>query len=227
MRYTQALADRAAAYLALPLTDKRQPAGLLALAEVWAAIQGLPPVACRQCQYSERTADVAAYVREFFRLQNSTTMSDTPAISKYQLAPAYANQTFNHEDYNGTLSADNLTDEGIEFFIGKGYGHAFTERDAAAPSTEGVGSTASAAKADTTDHAAELATEQKHHATTTGKLHKEQEAHGKTSDALKAEKEAHKATKKELSEMQKQLTEAHKQLADLASKAADAADDAK
>lgn len=234
MLYSQALAERAQAWLSRPLTagpeGKRSAEGLLELATVWAAIQRQPlPECIRQCQYSERHADVAAYVREFSRLQNPATMSDTTTASKYQLAPAYASQTFNHEDYNGTLTADNLTDEGAEFFIGKGYGHAFTPRDGSALTSTDTAATSTdstPAAPVTGDHAAELAKEQHAHTATTGKLNKEHEAHAKTSDALKAEKEAHKATKKELSEVSKQLAEAQKELTKLSDKAADAADKA-
>jgi hypothetical protein len=228
--YTQALADRATAWLARPLTNspegKRSAEGLLELATIWAAINqtGLPEC-LRQCQYSERAQAVRNYLTEFSRqLLFPDAMSDTPQ-SKYQIAPAFAGQSFVDEGLAAPVTAENLTDDAAEYFIKKGRSDAFILRSQAKeePASE-PGKTEP--EGDTRDYAAELKTEQDAHTATTGKLQKEQEAHTKASDALKSEKEAHKTTKKDLSEVQKQLAAAQKQLAALADKAKDAAGDA-
>ena len=233
--YTQELADRAHAWIGRPLTagpeGKRSADGLLELASIWAAIHRQPlPECIRQCQYSERQASVAAYLREFSRFStfNSNTMSDTAPTSQYQIAPEFAGQSFVHDDFNGAVTAENLTDEAAEFFISKGRDDAFVKigsKEAKAANAEQV------AKDTAPD---DLATEQAAHKATTAaleaanhrgdaattKLAKEQEAHTKATEALKAEKEAHKATKAENSELQKQVKDLQKQL-DAVAKAAE------
>lgn len=129
--YTAELVARAEAFLALATNDKRQPTGLEELAAIWAAMQGRPASSCRQCQFSDYQRDVAAYVREFSRLQNPNTVA-----TSYSLAPAYASETFVHEDYNKVVTADNLTDEDAEFFIKAGRADAFVKNKAAAAVTE-------------------------------------------------------------------------------------------
>lgn len=226
VRYTQALANRARAYLSLPLTDKRSAAGLRELAEVWAAMQGLGPVECRQCQYSERHADLAAYVRDFPRFSSSDAMSETiQKAPTYSLAPAYAGETLVHDSYGQAVKADNLTDEAAEHFIKLGYGHAFLKNGKPLPVKKAEGEADEAPEGDELAPAGnpDLVAEQEAHAATSKQLADEKQGRAedkqKSSDALKAEKEAHKATKKELTEAQKQLATAQKQLADLAEKA--------
>ena len=234
--YTQELADRAQAWISRPLTagleGKRSADGLLELASIWAAIHRQPlPECIRQCQYSERQASVAAYLREFSRLQNLTTMSDTPTASKYQLAPQFANETLVDENLSGSYTADTLTDEVAEHFIKRGRKDLFVERNAAGtPAAE----TTEAEPGDARDYEAELAAQEDAHASTrqelerqavahdatTAKLEKETAAHGKATEALKAEKEAHKVTKAENSELQKQVKDLQKQL-DKVAKAAE------
>lgn len=189
--YTQALADRAQAYLDLPLTEKRSPNGLAALAAIWSAIQQQPAGNCRQCQFSDYNATLIAYLRDFSRLQNPEAMSD----STYQFAPQFADATLTHDSYSKVVTADNLTDEDVKFFTEKGRKDLFVkkgEAHAAPDPTDKGGSTDTKAS---------------------DALKGEKEAH-------KAEKKAHAETKKQLSEIEKQLAEAQKQLADIAAKAA-------
>jgi hypothetical protein len=199
LAYTQALFERATVWLARPLTagseGRRSADGLLELATIWAAIHKAPlPECLRQCQYSERHASVAAYVRDFPRLSLTSAMSETTETqSKYQIAPAFAGQQFVHEDLAAPVTAENLTDELAEFFIKKGRSDAFIKRGAVEAEAEPEGKPAADTKA-------------------SDALKAEKEAH-------KAEKKAHSETKKELSEVQKQLAEATKQLADIAAKA--------
>ena len=217
--YSQVLADRAQTWLSQPLNDRRSPDGLLELASIWAAIHQLPlPECLRQCQYSERCASVAAYLREFSRLSSTSAMSDPPQ-SQSQFAPQFANETLVHEDLAGPVTAANLTDETAEFFIKQGRKDLFVKRGAAEAADATPGEPGNSPASAT----ANLEAEQAAHAATTAKLDKETEAHTKAADALKAEKEAHKATKKEVSELQKQVADLQKQLA----KVADAADPAK
>ena len=232
VRYSQHLADRAQAWLALPLNEKRQPAGLEELGNLWATMQGLPPVRCRQCQYAERSASVAAYLREFSHLPTFTSMSDTPA-STYQLAPAYAAQTLVHEDYNKAVTADNLTDEDAEFFIGKGYVSQFIKKAEAAidATISNVESTVGGAfislgqkiegddaadQDQPTEREQELQTQLDNSATAYSQL-TEVYAQLQTSSAsdlataqaaLDSEKVAHETTKSQLSEVQAQLATA-------------------
>ncbi len=123
--YTQEVADRATAWVTQPLSQKRSPAGLTELAALWSAIHQQPSGSCRQCQYSDYSASVAAYLREFSRLQNPTTVA-----SSYSLAPGYQNETFVHEDRAEPTNASNLTDEAAEFYIKQGYGHAIVKNPA-------------------------------------------------------------------------------------------------
>jgi hypothetical protein len=181
--YTPELAARAAAWAAQPLNAKRSADGLTELGAIWSAIHRLPPVECRQCQYSERNASVAAYLRDFSRLSISSTMSDSQTASKYQIAPAYARQTFVHDDLSAPVTAENLTDDLAEFFIKHGRKDAFIERGSqpAAEAGAPAGEKSEGAQVSQAD--------------------------------LDAEKEAHKATKKELTEVSKQLAEAEQKLA--------------
>jgi hypothetical protein len=232
--YTQALADRATAWLARPLTaspeGKRSAEGLLELATIWAAINrtGLPEC-LRQCQYSERAQALRNYLVEFSRHPLFPDAMSETSQSKYQIAPAFAGQTFVDEGLSTPITAENLTDEAAEYFIKKGRKDAFILRSST-PAEDAAGDAVADDAAaddskDSRDYAGELEAEQKAHTTTTGKLEKEQQAHTKANEALKSEKEAHKATKKDLAEVQKQLTEAQNQLAALAEKAQDAAGD--
>lgn len=141
MRYSAALATSAQAWLARPLAERRNAAGLAELTQVWAAIQGLASAPlCRQCQYSDRVHDLNAYLREYARLTptspSMTTEDTTAAPATYQLKPEFAGQTLTADDWNKAVTADNLTDEDAEHFIKRGFGHVFQRIGAA---LEGVG----------------------------------------------------------------------------------------
>ena len=141
-------------------------------------------------------------------------MSETAPT--YHIAPAFAGQSFVHEDWNGPVTAETLTDEAAEFFIKAGRSDAFVK----VGSQEAQDGTTEQPAGAPADHAQNLANEQQAHTATAAKLEKETELHGKATEALKSEKEAHKATKAELSEALKQVKDLQK-LLDKAAKAAE------
>jgi hypothetical protein len=122
---------RVQAWLARPLPEKRQPAGLAELAAVYALASGQPTSNCRQCHYSDYVALIKAYERHSLRLLHPQTMPP----STYTLAPGFENETFVHESYREAVTADNLTDSAVEFFIQNGYKHAFLKKEEAKAET--------------------------------------------------------------------------------------------
>ncbi|KUG06880.1 hypothetical protein [Solirubrum puertoriconensis] len=130
--YTEELLAQAEAWASLPLEERRSAAGLLQLAVLYSYITGEPAGSCRQCQYSDYNQVVQAYIRQATRHLHPETMAD----SNYTLANGYESEQFVHEDYNKVVTADNLTDEDAEFFIGKGFEHAFVKKASAAEATE-------------------------------------------------------------------------------------------
>lgn len=123
---------RAQAWLALPLDQKRYPAGLEELTAIYSLITGEQASTCRQCQYSDYVAVLKNFERHSLRLLHPKLMAD----SQYSLAPGFENETFVHEKFGTVLSADNLTDDGAEFFINNGFKHAFVKKEAAPAETE-------------------------------------------------------------------------------------------
>ncbi|MGI4819880.1 MAG: hypothetical protein ACRYFV_01605 [Janthinobacterium lividum] len=245
LAYTQALLERATAYLARPLTaapeGKRSAEGLLELATIWAAIHRCPlPECLRQCAYSERHASVAAYVRDFSSHSSFTAMSETTQ-TKYQIAPAFAGQQFVHDDLAAPVTAENLTDETAEFFIKHGRKDAFILRAGAETKPE-AGEVIAVEPESPLVPQADLEAEQSAHATTQaslkeyqdnygqaiGSLKAEQEAHGKTTAKLEKETEAHtkanealKSEKEAHKATKKDLSEVQKQLAEAQKQVAD------
>lgn len=142
--YTQELLERAQAYVAQPLNDKRQPAGMVELGDIYSAITGDPPAKCRQCKYSDFLAVVVAYIREASHFLHPETVSD----SSYSIVPGLQNETFTHADYSKAVKADNLTDADAEFFIKHGYEHAFVKKAAAKTEADGTPALTSLHKAD-------------------------------------------------------------------------------
>ena len=122
---------RVQAWLARPLIEKRQPAGLEELAAVYSLASGQPTSNCRQCHYSDYVAVIKAYERHSLRLLHPQTMPP----STYTLAPGFENETFVHESYSEAVTADNLTDSAAEFFIQNGYKHAFLKKEEAKAET--------------------------------------------------------------------------------------------
>ena len=244
MRYTAELAARAQAWLALPTEQKRggDGSGLVELGAIWAAIQGLPPVKCLQCQYSDRVHDLQAYLREYHRFTSSpSAKSDTQTTSKYQFVPAYAGQTLTDDAYGKVVTAANLTDEDAEHFIKAGFGHVFQKIGGAiaelGEKLEGEGDDLAGDQDDDqpsereTELQAELdeATQKLADQTSSynaayGKvvadlqasqasLVTEQQNHQATQAALDSEKQAHVATQAQLSEVQQQVVDLQAALA--------------
>lgn len=132
--YSQVLLDRATAYVAQPLSARRYEQGLAEVTALYSEITGQPASTCRQCQYSNYLAVVQAYIRQATRELHPETMAE----STYTIAPGFENETFVHEGYAIAVTAENLTDEAAEFFIDKGFKHAFVKKAAAeSPKTEG------------------------------------------------------------------------------------------
>lgn len=205
MRYSAELAARAEAWLARPLEQKRSAEGLTELGSLWATLQGLPAVACRQCQYSERARAVAAYVREYHRFISSP---DAMSDSQYTFAPQFAGETIADGRYNKTVTAENITDDDARALLKLGYDHVIVKKGKADAKAEVASSPGDAAQPSEAEQKLQtsLEAEQKAHGDTKLKL-------TKSGEALKAEKDAHKATAKELTDTKKLLAEANEKLA--------------
>lgn len=186
-RYTAELLAQATAYVARPLSERRQPAGLAELADLYAAITGQSGSSCRQCQYSDFFSSLQSYIREATRFLHPELMTE----SKYTFAPGFQSETLVHESYTKKVTADNLTDEDAKFFLKNGYGHVIVEKGAKPAATEG-------------DDAKTAETEA---------VAKAKAATDKASEALKSEKHAHGETKKEVTSLKKELAAAQKDLA--------------
>lgn len=120
--YSEALLVRAEAWHNSALNEKRQGPGLAELAALYADITGEPAGSCRQCQFSDYSATVRAYVIQATNLLYPTIMA---ANTEYTLAPGFENETFVDAGYSKAVSAENLTDKDAKYFIGRGLGHAF------------------------------------------------------------------------------------------------------
>ena len=202
--YTQALLDKAQAYVEQPLAARRYAEGLADISALYAEITGEEIGTCRQCQYSNYLAVVTAYIREATRFLHPETVED----SKYTFAAGYANEQIADGRYDKLVTAENLEDKDAEALIKMGYGHVIVKKGAA----DKV-----AAAGDSKPEASEAETKAK-------------EAEGKAKADLKTEKDGHAATKKELTttkgelaKVQKQLDEVKKELADALAKATPAA----
>jgi polyhydroxyalkanoate synthesis regulator phasin len=115
--YTQALLDRARAYVEQPLAARRYD--LAELAALYSDITGQAAGTCRQCQYKDFLEVVNTYIREATRTLHPELMAD----SKYTFAPAFANEQIADDRYNKVVKAENLTDKDAEKLISLGYGH--------------------------------------------------------------------------------------------------------
>ncbi len=210
---SQALLDRATAYVSQPLAARRYEAGLAEVTALYSEITGQPAATCRQCQYSNYLAVVQAYIRQATRELHPETMAE----SKYSIAPGLENEVFVHEGLSEAVTAENLTDKSAEFLMKHGYKHAFVLKSAAKAEAD-QGSETEVEPKNPLVPQADLEKEQEAHRATAKRLEETQATHAaekaKASDALKAEKEAHKATKKELTSTAHKLDEAEKQLAE-------------
>lgn len=117
--YTQALLDRAQAYVGQPLNRRRYEDGLAEISQLYADITGEAVGTCRQCQYLDYLAVVTAYIREATRSLHPELMAD----SKYTFAPGFENEAIADGRYRKVVKADNLTDEDAEYLLKLGYEH--------------------------------------------------------------------------------------------------------
>jgi hypothetical protein len=211
--YTQALLDRATAYIGQPLSARRYDEGLAEVTALYSEITGQPAAKCRQCQYSNYLAVVQAYIRQATRELHPDTMAD----SKYTLAPGYENETFVHESLSQAVTGESLTDQTAEFLIAKGFGHAIVLKSGQSASTEGDATTEVETENPLVPQA-DLEKEQEAHRATAKRLEEAQATHTadktKASEALKAEQKAHQATKKELTSVSGKLGQVEKALAE-------------
>jgi hypothetical protein len=195
--YSQALLDRAQAYVEQPLNARRYDAGLTEISQLYAEITGEPVGKCRQCQYKDFLAVVTAYIREATRFLHPELMAD----SKYTFAPGFAGEVIADGRYSKTVTAENLTDQDAEALIKLGYGHVIVAKP-------GESILAGASDQGEVDFDVEP----------NGKsqveldLEAEQQAHEQTKKSLQDEKNAHAATKAKLTKAQQQLTTAQNKL---------------
>jgi hypothetical protein len=131
--YSQALLDRASAYVAKPVEARRYAEGMAEITALYSAITGQPVGTCQQCQYLDFLAAVNAYIREATRFLHPETMAD----SKYTIVPGMQNEKFVHENYSKVVTADNMTDADAEFLIKNGFKHAILPKEAPKAEDEG------------------------------------------------------------------------------------------
>lgn len=215
--YTQQLLDRAQAYVEQPLTARRYDEGLTEISALYADITGEPVGKCRQCQYQDFMAVVAAYIREATRFLHPETVKN----SKYTFAAGFANEQIADPRYNKVVTSESLEDADAEQLIKLGYGHVIVLKPGQEESAEGESSTEVAHQNPLVPQA-DLEKEQQAHQATAKQLEDAQAANAadkqKAADTLKTEKDAHKATKTELTATKKHLAEVSKELADALAK---------
>ena len=124
--YTGALLDRAETYVALPIAQRRYAPGLAEISSLYSEITGQAVSSCQQCQYLDFLAVVRSYIRQATLHFHPELMAD----SNYTLAPGFQDAKFVHENRSEPMTAETLTDEGVEFFIKNGYDHAFVKKPA-------------------------------------------------------------------------------------------------
>jgi hypothetical protein len=218
--YSQALLDRAQAYVAQPLNNRRYEQGLAEISQLYAEITGETVGTCRQCQYKDFLAVVTAYIREATRSLHPELMAD----SKYTFAPGFAGEVIADGRYNKTVTNENLTDEDAEALIKLNYGHVIVLKPGQEPLLAGAseqgdtdeGDDEQENKPSEREQALQAELEQVQQALEAEKqqYHKVVANNNNTIEMLQAEKQAHKATKTQLSKAQQQLTAANQKLAE-------------
>ena len=131
--YTEALLARAEAYVALPITQRRYASGLAEISSLYSDITGQAVSSCQQCQYLDFLAVVRSYIRQATLHFHPELMAD----SNYTLAPGFQDAKFIHENRSEPMTAETLTNEGVEFFIKNGYDHAFVKKSAGKAGADG------------------------------------------------------------------------------------------
>jgi hypothetical protein len=223
--YTQALLDRAQAYVGQPLNNRRYEQGLTEISLLYAAITGEAVGTCRQCQYKDFLAVVTAYIREATRFLHPELMAD----SKYTFAPGFAGEVIADGRYTKTVTAENITDEDAEALIKLGFGHVIVLKpgqELATSSSELAGSDFIVEPDGKSQLELDVEEERAAHEETKELLEQAHEriegfngAYKQVSDELAqrvqeltTEKQAHAATKAQLADVQQQLTAAKTKL---------------
>lgn len=205
--YSQALLDRATAYIEQPLNSRRYDDGLTEISQLYAAITGEPVGKCRQCQYSDFLAVVTAYIREATRSLHPELMVD----SKYTFAPGFEIETIADPRYTKAVTAETLTDEDAEYLLKMGYKHVIVLKPGQEPLLAGASEQNEGDKNEPEPTKREKALE----AQLTQQLNSYEELLGKYSKAesdrqqvvkaLETEKRAHTTTKGQLTKAQAEL----------------------
>lgn len=223
--YSQALLDRAQAYVEQPLNERRYDQGLTEISQLYAAITGEPVGKCRQCQYKDFLAVVTAYIREATRFLHPELMAD----SSYTFAPGFAGEVIADGRYNKTVTAENLTDQDAQQLIKLGYGHVIVPKPGQEPATgenQPAGADFIVEPNGKSQVELDLEAEQEAHDKTQELLDdaiernegldkafaQEADAHAETKKEFTAEKQAHEATKAQLADVQQQLAAAKSKL---------------
>ncbi|TGE04757.1 hypothetical protein [Hymenobacter fodinae] len=119
--YTEEIASRAQAWLDASYSKRHTNEYKAELHALYALITGNPAAGCTNCNFQGYVDILSAYVRHYQRQSTPELMAN----ATYSLAPGFENEQFVHESYSEVVTADNLTDKSAEFFISKGFKHAF------------------------------------------------------------------------------------------------------
>lgn len=217
LTYTQALLDRATAYVARSLASRRYAEGLAEISSLYSAITG-SAVACRQCQYSDFMSVVQAYIREATRFLHPETMSD----SSYTFAPAFAAEIIADGRYGKSVTAENLTDDDAKALIPLGYSHVIIAKPGKEAPAEGGETQAQEGdeQPQPTDRETELeqslSGQKAAYEKLEGQFKLTEENRQQAAANLEKEKIAHRATEKQLKASKAQLTDLTKERDELA-----------
>ncbi|GGG34226.1 hypothetical protein [Hymenobacter glacieicola] len=130
--YNEELLSRVQTWLGYSYSKRHTRENTAELHALYAAITGGSAEGCTNCNYDGYVGLLEAYERQSLRFLHPELMPE----SNYTLAPGFENETFVHESYSKAVTADTLTDEAAEFFISKGYGHAFVKKEGAETKSE-------------------------------------------------------------------------------------------
>ncbi|SNC67342.1 hypothetical protein SAMN06265337_1918 [Hymenobacter gelipurpurascens] len=122
--YSEELLSRVETWLSYSFSKRRTRDNVADLHQLYSLITGGSAQGCTNCNFSGYVGILEAYQRQSFRLLDPETVSN----SSYTLAPGYEEQQFVHDAFDGVVTSENLTDKAAEFFIEKGFKHAFVKK---------------------------------------------------------------------------------------------------
>lgn len=206
--YSQALLDRAQAYVSLPADGRRYADGLAEISSLYSEITGEAVGTCRQCQYLDFLAVVTNYIRSATRFLHPELMAD----SKYTFAPQYANETIADGRYDKSVTAENITDEDAKSLLKLGYKHVIVLKPTGADA-EKAGSEGSDTDEDQAEPTARETALQQSLDSETAKYTAEVAAHKKEVDAHKGTKALLKTEKQAVTRLTADLENVRQELA--------------